>query len=319
MKLNDKIRAALTGFAYGDALGLGTEFMTRAEVRSYYPDGLRTFKQIIRDSHRVQWKRGDVTNDTETLMVFLEAVIANGGFDLDSQAHAFKDWLEKTEVDVAPNYRVVCNTPGWLDHPISTAHEAWRKAGFPEASNEGIQRAVLTGLVSDEKDLAENTRKSILMTHDDSRCVASATVLAKMVHSLFYKDRMATYDELINICQSIDPRTTSYLQKAYDDDIDDLGIDDPSTMQWTRKTMSVAIWALLHTDNCSDAIHKTVDLGGDADTNASLVGAMAGLKYGYDALPAEHLKLNILDEVLDLADRLTQYLEQKKLQLSYKE
>jgi len=40
-EIKDKIRGFLYGHAVGDALGLGTKFLSKNQVRSYYPHGGR--------------------------------------------------------------------------------------------------------------------------------------------------------------------------------------------------------------------------------------------------------------------------------------
>lgn len=39
-----------------------------------------------------------------------------------------------------------------------------------------------------------------------------------------------------------------------------------------------------------DCVLAAVNLGSDADTTACVAGAMAGVRYGYGAIPAEWLK-----------------------------
>ena len=67
--LKDKFKGTLFGQAIGDALGLGTEFMTKAEVRRCYPDGLADYSQIVQDCHRGRWRKGDWTDDTDAPVV----------------------------------------------------------------------------------------------------------------------------------------------------------------------------------------------------------------------------------------------------------
>ena len=56
--IKDKMLGCLYGQAIGDALGLGSEFMSKDEVEVNYPDGLKTYGQIIQDANRRRWAKG---------------------------------------------------------------------------------------------------------------------------------------------------------------------------------------------------------------------------------------------------------------------
>lgn len=310
MELNDRIQGAIVGLAYGDALGLGAEFMTRQEVESYYPDGLRHFDQIIRDAHRSEWKRGEWTNDTILTNLMLECVIESGGFVPTNLCRKFQDWYAEENRDIAPVMRMFCTNREWAHNPIPVAHRLWHESGITEASNETLHRAVVTGLTSEDSAVYEQTRQFVLMTHDDSRCVSTTVVLALVLRAIL-KDKPIDIDYLLRICNSIDGRSVPFLEKAREGDIEGLQIDDRETQMWTRKGMAAALWGLWHTDNAADAIHKVIDLGGDADTNAGMAGALAGLKYGYDALPQEKEKIIGFDYLIDLSERLTEFVDKK--------
>lgn len=53
--------------------------------------------------------------------------------------------------------------------------------------------------------------------------------------------------------------------------------------------LEAAMWALVTTGNFKDALLKAVNLGGDTDTVAAIAGGLAGLFYGYEAIPEDWL------------------------------
>ena len=309
--LRSKIRGAIAGFAFGEALGYGTEFMTRREANTYYPGGLRQFDQIIRDAHRSQRKRGEPGNETRMLVSLSKCILSEGRFDIHILARRFKQWLETAESDLPSILPVICNTPGWEEHPVTVAHKVWQERNITEASNEALPRGIFSAIMSSEQDMTEHTRKLVLMTNDDSRCLATTLMIATMSSKLLYCDRAATFDELARIGNRVDSRTLHFLERAYENDIESLKIDDEDTQCWTRKSMAAGLWGFLHGKDAADCIYRVIDLGGDSDNNASIAGALAGMKYGFDALPEEKTKMSGLDELLELADQITDYIEKR--------
>lgn len=307
MTIEQKIKGMMLGYALGDALGLGTEFMTRREVQKHYPDGLHSFSQIIRDAHRSQWPRGNWSNDTEMLIVLAESVAASNGVDILDYAAKLDKWYRQDPVDLVPVFRCVMADPQWVSKPISTCRRVWKEQNLVEASNEALYRALITGVVSGEN-LLEQTRLLVEMTHIDNRCIATAVVIARMAQSLMWEEKEADADELRQLADIIDHRTVQYIVAAEEAaDISDLNLDDEETIWYSRKTMAGVLWALWHCDTPQQILHTVVHSGGDADTNAALALGLAGLKYGVDALPGIVRDLNEYDRIDKAAEKLISF------------
>lgn len=54
-------------------------------------------------------------------------------------------------------------------------------------------------------------------------------------------------------------------------------------------TFDAALWCLANTSSYADCVLAAVNLGDDTDTTAAVVGALAGIVYGADAIPGEWL------------------------------
>lgn len=97
MEIKDKIYGTIFGQAIGDALGLGTEFMSKTEVREKYPDGLKEYSQIIRDYHRAKFQPGSWSDDTDMMLCIANAIIEDKGINLHTIARNFKQWVYAPE------------------------------------------------------------------------------------------------------------------------------------------------------------------------------------------------------------------------------
>ena len=50
-------------------------------------------------------------------------------------------------------------------------------------------------------------------------------------------------------------------------------------------TLEAALWCFMNTSSYADCVLAAVNLGGDTDTTAAVAGAIAGVYYGFGAIP----------------------------------
>jgi ADP-ribosylglycohydrolase len=82
-----------------------------------------------------------------------------------------------------------------------------------------------------------------------------------------------------------------------------------SSSGYVIDSLEASLWAFLTTDNFSDAVLKSVNLGGDTDTTGSITGGLAGTCYGYEAIPPGWIKkLARIKDIQKLCDRFLETL-----------
>ncbi|MBC7078058.1 MAG: ADP-ribosylglycohydrolase family protein, partial [Synergistales bacterium] len=64
-------------------------------------------------------------------------------------------------------------------------------------------------------------------------------------------------------------------------------------------TLEAAIWCLYQSNSFPEVVLKAVNLGGDSDTTAAVTGALAGIMYGFRAIPGEWLAAVARGDELD--------------------
>ena len=70
-------------------------------------------------------------------------------------------------------------------------------------------------------------------------------------------------------------------------------------------TLEASIWCLLTTSTYEKCVLKAVNLGNDTDTTGAVAGSLAGIYYGYEAIPEDWLKTIVRRDYLEgLCDEL---------------
>ncbi len=183
MEVKDKIYGTLLGQAIGDALGLGTEFMTKVEAQEKYPNGLKEYGQIIRDYHRAKFQLGRWSDDTDMMLCIANAMIEDKGINLHTIAKNFKNWL------YAPNTRGVGQTTfkvlaiaDYVEKPQQVAELIWKMSPTKNAANGAVMRTAVIGLL--RENVAQAAEDVCKLTHFDPRCIGSCVIISEIISHL---------------------------------------------------------------------------------------------------------------------------------------
>lgn len=309
-KIRDRIAGCLWGHAIGDALGLGTEFMSRTEVMNWYPEGLERYEQIISDWHRSRWEKGEWTDDTDMMLCIARAIIADKAINSETVAHNFKEWFRGTPMGIGQLTYTVLGLYDYESDPEKAAEIVWDMYGRKNAANGGVMRTSIVGLWNE--DVAVNAEKICKLTHADPRCIGSCVIISELINSLVWQGRELTFEDLCRIGHKYDERIGSYIITGKVGALEDLKLDDEQTMGYTLKTMGCAIWCLFHVNSFKEGLLKVVNAGGDADTNAAVTCAVLGAKYGKKGIPEHYIQgLKRKDEYDGMIRQLTDILMDK--------
>lgn len=87
--------------------------------------------------------------------------------------------------------------------------------------------------------------------------------------------------------------------------------DEISSSGYVVRSLEAALWCLLKENNYEDTVLRAVNLGSDTDTTAAIAGGLAGLLYGFDAIPQKWVdQLARKDDIINLCDKLEKKLQQ---------
>ena len=180
MTVKERIQGALMGVAYGDAMGMPSEFFTREQIRQRFGEIRDLLPGHPESLISSAFQAGDVTDDTLLTLLVCEMLIENQGkVDpalLVSKILSWAGRAEKSKQVLGPSTRAA------LEKIAQGADMA--EAGKAGTTNGAAMKAAPLGMVADMRDLpglVEQARLLCLPTHNTGPAIAGACAVAAAV------------------------------------------------------------------------------------------------------------------------------------------
>lgn len=232
-----KMPSCLYGQAIGDAMGLGTEFLSKNEVLKVYPNGISKYEDIIQDAHHHRWHKGAWTDDTD-MMICIMTAFEDRYFNVHQVARHFKDWFEGEPMDIGDHiYKTLCMSN--FEQSKMCSKLWWELSRKHSAANGALMRTSVVGFAPDNV-----TEQTINLQADPlrPRCIGSCVIATAIIHNLVWNNSELSYNEIKTIGDKYDERIAEWVDIAYHNTyISDLDLDELSSIGYTLRTLSAAL------------------------------------------------------------------------------
>lgn len=308
------VHSALFGLAIGDALGVPVEFRER--------DVLKRFPVVDMREYGTHHQPKGTWSDDSSLTFCLADSLCNG-YDLNEMAHYFLLW-SRGEM-WTPHGRV-------FDIGIATRNAMYNisKGEIPvlcggmdeeDNGNGSLMRILpLAFYLKDEEDVEmvfQKVKEVSSITHAHFRSVFSCFIYVVFAIELLKKtDKWEAYQktkELINRFaqkKGFNSNEVSLFDRILQKNINDFHEDAIHSSGYVLHSLEASFWCVLNSNSYEETVMKAVNLGSDTDTTAAISGGLAGIIYGYEAIPAEWREvLTRKNAIFELCSKLSEKYE----------
>lgn len=310
--VEDHFRGVILGTAAGDAIGLPREGLSRRRAKRLFGGPpLR---------HRLVFGRGMISDDTEHTCMAAQALLVSGGDPARfarSLAWRMRWWFLSVPAGVGLATARAC-IKLWLGFP-PTYRGVW------SAGNGPAMRAAVLGVYSadDIERLCALVRASSRLTHTDPAAESGALAIALAAAYAVRQRRVNTSIIAREYLRFVAPRLSGTKTLELIEHVVEQ-IENGATFEqylhgqglsngisgYINHTVPACLfcWLRWHAD-FRTAVEQIVVAGGDTDSTGAIVGALAGISAGADAIPTDWLNCLIewprsVEWMQRLADRL---------------
>jgi ADP-ribosyl-[dinitrogen reductase] hydrolase len=255
---------------------------------------------------------GTFTDDTEMALALAESLIAEKPLNMDDLAQRFVAWAQTNPPDIGIHTRGVLSRVA-AGEAWDEAVEASLKERPNSAGNGSLMRAwpvVLAHWSAPDDILIDSWRQS-RVTHAHTDCLTACAFSNAIIHNLLLGNPP---DVAVTVAGTQVRTSEIFWTRVFNAPYKER--EKLENSGWVMDTLESAIWGLVNTSSFEEAVIAVVNLGNDADTAGAVVGAMAGARYGFSAIPQRwrdtlrgewpvgSSKVLTVDDLVNIADQL---------------
>jgi ADP-ribosyl-[dinitrogen reductase] hydrolase len=318
----DRIKSLLFGLSVGDALGVPVEFYSREKLHRSPVKEMKGYGS---------WNQPPGTWSDDSSLAFCLAEGLTSEYKLEIIAENFIKWLRNGYWGA--HYKVfdVGGATRAAIERVINGTSPTVSGGFMDFDNGNGSLMRIMPLLFYVKDMPiktryEKTKEVSTITHAHFRSVFACFIFLEMARGIFNgKDKYEAYRTMQdkyeayrtmqeNVMQFVkkeqfNPDEINLFTRILKKEISDEPESSINSGGYVLDTLEASIWCILNTNSYSNAVLKAVNLGHDTDTTGCVTGALAGLLYGFDAIPKEWLdQIARKNDILDLCKRLNKQL-----------
>lgn len=297
-----KVKDGICGFVVGDALGVPVEFYSRSELEDDPVYGMRGHGTY-------DMPKGTWSDDTSMTLATMSSIATKKAIDYDDIMNEFCKWAYEdkyTQYDCT--FDIGNTTRRGLKRYMEGA-PALESGGDSthDNGNGSLMRILpLAFIECIDYETIENV-SSLTHAHDRSKI---ACVLYVEIAKSMLSDDLSINEHIKNATEKIvehykGNEELDHFKRIIEDDF----TGEIRSGGYVIDTIESVIYCLKNTDNYKDAVLKAVNLGTDTDTTAAICGGLAGIYYGYEAIPIDWLdEIPKLDYVYQLCEKFEAFL-----------
>lgn len=272
--MNKKLFDTVYGFAVGDALGVPYEFKQRGHFKCLGMIGGGTWNQ----------PEGTWSDDTSMTLATCDSIKEWKHVDLEDMMKRFSRWA--TNGAYTANGEVF-DIGGTTQTALFnfTWGVPFYNCGLSAENTQGNGSLMRILPLAFTRCSYKDVWDVSALTHAHQNCKSACEILVDTALTLADDPKIFRRNPKFLMKQVLYcgiPRKFERLEY-----IDELKEEDIRSSGYVVDTLEAAIWCLVTSHSYTETVLKAVNLGGDTDTIAAISGGLAGLVYGYDAIPKD--------------------------------